>query len=406
MALPLILSFLGSGMAGAGMLGAMSPLLAGAIGSGLGGYLQTGNLEDGLKSGLGSYMGGKLLGGMGGKGGAGTSNAAVSGPLASSPTPIARPADLASGGGGGITGIWNNMPSGMTAMNDAVTGSGSFMQNLGGAMAAPMSTMSKAGIGTMLGAALSDPGQPQSKKGADKKDIPQATPLNRRYVGAPEGYQHGGSEHVYFDPVNPYYNRPGYTPYKMGGTVKLYGGGVVGLMPPAQAMQQPTPLPPMKMAEGGQMEMADPSKVSDKDIVSGAIKAVRGELPEQEAALYLAMFKRTFGVEKLTKMIDQVSNGDPVTEGDVEGMVEGPGDGMDDLVPAQGMAAGGMPQTQDVLVSDGEYIVPADVVSHLGNGSSDAGGRVLDNMLAAVREARTGTGKQAPQINAKEFMPA
>ena len=57
-------------------------------------------------------------------------------------------------------------------------------------------------------------------------------------------------------------------------------------------------------------------------------------------------------------------------------------------------------------LSDGEYVIPADVVSHLGNGNSDAGAKVLDEMLARVREARTGDTEQAPEINPKEFLPA
>jgi len=57
-------------------------------------------------------------------------------------------------------------------------------------------------------------------------------------------------------------------------------------------------------------------------------------------------------------------------------------------------------------LSDGEYVIPADVVSHLGNGNSDAGAKVLDEMLSRVRKARTGETEQAPEINAKEFLPA
>mgnify|MGYP003678200824 CR=1 FL=1 len=57
-------------------------------------------------------------------------------------------------------------------------------------------------------------------------------------------------------------------------------------------------------------------------------------------------------------------------------------------------------------LSDGEFVIPADVVSHLGNGNSDAGAKVLDEMLSRVREARTGDTEQAPEINPKEFLPA
>jgi hypothetical protein len=50
--------------------------------------------------------------------------------------------------------------------------------------------------------------------------------------------------------------------------------------------------------------------------------------------------------------------------------------------------------------------VPADVVSHLGNGSSDAGAKRLYAMMDKVRHARTGKKKQAPAVKADKYMPA
>ena len=77
-------------------------------------------------------------------------------------------------------------------------------------------------------------------------------------------------------------------------------------------------------------------------------------------------------------------------------MISGQGSGMDDMV--QGM----MGDEQPVAVSPGEFIVPADVVSGLGEGSSDAGAKKLDEMMDRVRMERNGTTKQAPQIDEKE----
>jgi hypothetical protein len=74
---------------------------------------------------------------------------------------------------------------------------------------------------------------------------------------------------------------------------------------------------------------------------------------------------------------------------------------MDDLVPAT-MDDG----SQDVLLSDGEFIVPADVVSGLGNGSTDAGAAELDRMMDRVRQERTGRTEQAKQVRAGGLMPA
>jgi hypothetical protein len=81
-------------------------------------------------------------------------------------------------------------------------------------------------------------------------------------------------------------------------------------------------------------------------------------------------------------------------------MLKGPGDGMSDNIPAS------IGDRQPARLADGEFVVPADVVSHLGNGSTDAGAKQLYSMLDKVRKARTGNPKQGKQINPQKFMPA
>lgn len=80
--------------------------------------------------------------------------------------------------------------------------------------------------------------------------------------------------------------------------------------------------------------------------------------------------------------------------------LKGPGDGMSDSIPA---SIGG---SQPARLADGEFVVPADVVSGLGNGSTDAGARELYAMMDKIREARTGLTRQAPEINPNKMMPA
>ena len=60
---------------------------------------------------------------------------------------------------------------------------------------------------------------------------------------------------------------------------------------------------------------------------------------------------------------------------------------------------------QPAALSHGEFVIPADVVSHLGNGNSDAGAQKLYDMMARVRKARTGNEKQGKKINPDKFMP-
>jgi hypothetical protein len=81
-------------------------------------------------------------------------------------------------------------------------------------------------------------------------------------------------------------------------------------------------------------------------------------------------------------------------------MLKGPGDGMSDSIPAN--IAGKRP----ARLADGEFVIPADVVSHLGNGSTDAGAKQLYAMMAKVRKARTGRKAQGRKINPRQYMAA
>ena len=79
--------------------------------------------------------------------------------------------------------------------------------------------------------------------------------------------------------------------------------------------------------------------------------------------------------------------------------LRGPTDGMADELPAQ------IGDNQPAALSHGEFVVPADVVSHLGNGNSDAGAKKLYQMMDKVRQARTGNKKQGKEINPDKYMP-
>jgi hypothetical protein len=81
-------------------------------------------------------------------------------------------------------------------------------------------------------------------------------------------------------------------------------------------------------------------------------------------------------------------------------MLKGPGDGMSDDIPAM------IGSKQPARLADGEFVIPADVVSHLGNGSTDAGAKKLYSMMDKIRKARTGNKKQGKKINPNKFLPA
>ena len=79
--------------------------------------------------------------------------------------------------------------------------------------------------------------------------------------------------------------------------------------------------------------------------------------------------------------------------------LQGKTDGMADKIPAQ------IDGQQPAALAHGEFVVPADVVSHLGNGNSDAGADVLYKMMDKIRMARTGRKSQGKQINPNKFTP-
>jgi hypothetical protein len=80
--------------------------------------------------------------------------------------------------------------------------------------------------------------------------------------------------------------------------------------------------------------------------------------------------------------------------------VTGTGDGMSDSVPAT------IEGVQEARLADGEFVIPADVVADIGNGSSDAGSKKLYDMMDRIRKARHGTTEQPPEIDAEALMPA
>lgn len=79
--------------------------------------------------------------------------------------------------------------------------------------------------------------------------------------------------------------------------------------------------------------------------------------------------------------------------------LQGGTDGMADRIPAN------IDGEQPAALSHGEFVIPADVVSHLGNGNSEAGADKLYQMMARIRKARTGNEKQGKKINPDKFMP-
>ena len=148
--------------------------------------------------------------------------------------------------------------------------------------------------------------------------------------------------------------------------------------------------------------MGDPTAGMDPatlQLVEQTAMAILGKVPPEQANAVIEAFIQQFGPEAFQMLRQQVlTSVEPGAQ--TEGMLRGQGDGMSDEI--MGMIG----DQQRVAVSPGEYIVPADVVSGIGNGSSDSGAGELDRMMADIRQARTGMTKQPPEINPRRAMPA
>ncbi len=118
--------------------------------------------------------------------------------------------------------------------------------------------------------------------------------------------------------------------------------------------------------------------------VNEVVQALMSGSPEGEPII--RAFVEEFGEDALMAVI--------------EGMSAAQGDGMSDDIPAR--IDGG----EEVQLSSGEYVVPADAVSDLGNGSSEAGARELMDMIDRLRSSRHGTVEQPPPGDPRGMMPS
>ena len=126
---------------------------------------------------------------------------------------------------------------------------------------------------------------------------------------------------------------------------------------------------------------------------SGNLYAMGGQVDDELGGDYSAMGMDQGNLQKGLFGMGYAEGGTPR-------FLSGGGDGMSDSIKAT------INGSQPARLADGEFVIPADVVSHLGNGSSKAGAKQLYSMMDKVRKARTGNPKQGKQINPRKYMPA
>ena len=162
--------------------------------------------------------------------------------------------------------------------------------------------------------------------------------------------------------------------------------------------------PGLRLATGGSVN------TNSSNIASGGIQDLYGTNDQTTGTQNLS--KDGYGIGRLNTLAAEGSRakaadtfyamGGPIAfaKGGHQGYLNGDGDGMSDSIPAT------IEGKQPARLADGEFVIPADVVSHLGNGSSKAGSKQLYAMLDRIRKARTGHTKQGKEIKPQKYMPA
>ena len=136
-----------------------------------------------------------------------------------------------------------------------------------------------------------------------------------------------------------------------------------------------TPQPTIQAAEGGALDDLYPQYSEDSET-----------MPENEEMTYDDELGYDYAYGGLASLPPRY--------------LSGGGDGMSDSIPAR------ISGKQEARLADGEFVIPADVVSHLGNGSSNAGAKKLYAMMDRIRKARTGKTRQAPAVKTSRLLPA
>ena len=383
------LGFLGTG---AGLAG---------LGAGLGSLAQGDDLETalgtGLTSGLTAGVAGKLLGGAGG-----SATGLPEGVDAATKASVDKA--IEAGATAPQNFIGRGFDTGQLAANLNKTGV-ALPTDAAGATDA-LAQAGKNIMGSNLGAGAIGGLTAQSMQPMEPMDLPGSKAVYKK-TSAPDdrGTPIGGDTRTGIEADYGFE-----LPVEDEGLLKLAeGGGGLKALPSADENPGLRKLPEGVrnkmgyMQEGGITSMIEGGSPdtgkNDKEIIADAVRAITGEseTPQED----LAMFVSKFGESALEDLVDRVRSGqfgaNRMRGG--EGLQRGAGDGMDDMIPAN------IDGEQDVLLSNDEFVVPADVVSGIGNGSSDAGAKALYDMMDRVRTARTGMTEQPPAVPEEEMLP-
>ena len=414
MALPIIAGITATALTG----GAAAPLAL-AAGAGASGLTSAGiakaegksteeALTRGLISGATSYAGGSLLSGVGEAAGAGAdaaSQAAMGGATAGAANTAAlsgantlanvgtdaatqAAAQAATQGGAqaaGATGL-NAASAGIGSLNSSVLGQGAAAGELANVAQAAVPSQgigsltptvdrsfsaNMSGLGDRFSNVASDPGAAISKLGRNIVASPQTALIAAG--GTYAGMSDMGGNQPRLPGTDPY--DPNKYPEQFPTNPRRFNAPATGYMAGRDPEYR-------YFAKGGLASMRQEGGMTE-NVVNEAKAALLGEHPKPQDAL--SRFEGMFGSGALEVLRDRITGG----------RVRGAGGGMDDLIP------GTIEGRQKVRLADGEFVIPSDVVSGIGDGSTDQGVRRLHEMMNKVRKERTGKTAQPKAVGGK-----
>ena len=400
-------------------LGGIGGVATTALGAGLGNLVATGNPMSALEAGAMGGLGGAVMGNVGGIFGGGASGAGAAGSIASAvPGAISDGGSAALGGAasdvlggavtpgvvsGAATGAANAIPAAAMAGDPVALTSAAAQIGSGGAAAGaaggglggllnsktllPLLLMGGAGL-SALGTKTS--GFPSPTSGTLTTNAAGIPGLARTYNAAgTAGYNGTTPQPTFFIPTaNASAN--GYSPMGYAG-----GGMIHTPKPHIASVSTPKPI----MAGGG--VPGNPNMDGSNAHLLAHLIGMHRPLPPHDLTSNFAQGGSVPAPNPVAAMLSGAAMGGASTASTPPmdpSVIDGPGDGSSDSVPAQ------IDGQTPAALSSGEFVIPADAVAHIGNGSSQAGARKLQAMVHAARTAKTGSPTLPKRVKLSKSM--
>jgi len=258
--------------------------------------------------------------------------------------------------------------------------------------------MAAGGLGNMY---------PQSQQYANDYALSTSTPIGNEVLDS--GYEQN---------TNPYTGEP--IGYAVGGTTAV--NNKFNYDPATQQYSQVQPLPPVAKVKQSYAQLLQNNPTAMFNIGAnrgmqnnnqnmgnvgmhgfgglGLMSNMLRKVKEQQSTA------QNFTYDPVTQQYKQMANGGMTDLGDYSDggrLLKGPGDGVSDSIPAS------IGDKQPARLADGEFVIPARIVSELGNGSTDAGAKRLYAMMDKIQAGRkktVGKGKVAVDSKAEKYLPA